>query len=294
MVTRRLLIGLTAALLFSSAITLALSRHLAHTHNGGPTVRLVAVARDVPAGQALDASALKLVDWPDSPAVRGSVTKVDTLVGRVPLIALTAGDLVLEQQVSPVGSVNLLTRKIPPGLRAIALKSDEVAGVAGFLLPGSAVDVLVTSTGFSSNASTSTVVQDVPVLAAGQKTEPDPDGKPVTTTVVTLLVTPVEAEKLALASSSGKIHFVLRNEADRKQIANLLPELSAPSQPPQTGTPVSGAATVNAAGKPHAEPTSLPGKTPANTKPQADTVEVITGGPKSNPPSLPALPGSRP
>ncbi len=293
MVTRRLMAGLVAALLFSSAITLALSRHMAHTRNGGPTVRLVAVVRDVPAGQALDATELKLIDWPASPAVRGSVTKLDTLVGRVPLIALGAGDLVLEQQVSPAGSVNLLTRKIPPGMRAIALKSDEVAGVAGFLLPGSAVDVLVTVTGFSSSASTSTVVQDVPVLAAGQKTEPDPDGKPVTTTVVTLLVSPVEAEKLALASSSGKIHFVLRNEADRKQIANLLPELSAPSQTPQTGTPANGTPAGVPTGRTNLERSSQ-GKTPAGTKPQTDTVEVITGGPKTNTPSLPVLPGSRP
>ena len=291
MVARRLVTGLVAALLLSSAITLALSRHLAHTRNAGPTVRLVQVVRDVPAGQVLDATMLRLVNWPASPAVRGSVQKSDTLVGRVPLIALAAGDLVLEQQLAPAGSVNLLTRKIPSGMRAIALKSDEVAGVAGFLLPGSAVDVLVTLTGFNSNASTSTVVQDVPVLAAGQKTDPDPDGKPVTTTVVTLLVSPVEAEKLALASSSGKIHFVLRNEADRKQLANLSPELSAPTQPPQTGPAAGASPAVPATAKLHAERSTQPSKTAASTKPRADTVEVITGGPKTN---TPLLPGSHP
>ena len=285
MVARRLMTGLVAALIFSAAVTLALGRYLAHTRGTGKTMRLVAAARDIPAGQPLEPNMLKLVDWPAAPAVRGSVARAEALTGRVALIPLAAGDLVLEQQLTPAGTANMLTRKIPPGMRAIALKSDEVAGVAGFLLPGSIVDVLVTSTGFSSNASTSTVAQDVPILAAGQKTDPDPDGKPVTTTVVTLLVSPVDAEKLALASSSGKIHFVLRNEGDRTQLANLAPEVSAPSKGSEAA-PAAAPAPPSAM-KPQAEPGLKPAGSSAKPKPAAETVEVVTGGPKTNEPALP-------
>jgi pilus assembly protein CpaB len=103
-------------------------------------------------------------------------------------------------------------------MRAIALKSDEVVGVAGFLLPGTHVDVLVTlrdNTG--PGPVTATALQDVEVLAAGQQYQPDPTGKPKSVDVVTLLLKPEDAAKAVLASSQGTIHFVLRNGTDREQ-----------------------------------------------------------------------------
>jgi pilus assembly protein CpaB len=102
-------------------------------------------------------------------------------------------------------------------MRAISLRSDEVVGVAGFLLPGTHVDVLVTMKPPDGDPITATVLQDVQVLASGQKTEPDPEGKPVTATVVTLLVKPEDAERVDLASTQGIVHFVLRNGVDREQ-----------------------------------------------------------------------------
>ena len=118
-------------------------------------------------------------------------------------------------------------------MRAIALGSDEVMGVAGFLFPGSHVDVLATyRTEKSPEPTTLTVVQDAEVLAAGQKIQPDPDGKPVTATVVTLLLTPVDTQRAVLASTQGALHFVLRSGSDkgRPQQAPLgLSQLSAGS-----------------------------------------------------------------
>jgi pilus assembly protein CpaB len=100
-------------------------------------------------------------------------------------------------------------------MRAIALRSDEVVGVAGFLMPGTHVDVLVTYRDPSHpDPITATVLQDAEVLAAGHQVQPDPTGKPSSVDVVTLLLSPEDAEKAVLASAQGSIHFVLRNGGD--------------------------------------------------------------------------------
>ncbi|HLY67058.1 MAG TPA: Flp pilus assembly protein CpaB, partial [Chloroflexota bacterium] len=112
-----------------------------------------------------------------------------------------------------------LTTKIPEGMRATSVKSDEVVGVAGFLFPGSHVDVLVTfRTDRFPTPATQIVLQDVEVLTVGQKLEPDPQGKPETVNVVTLLLTPQDSQRMVLASSQGGIQFVLRNGADHSKV----------------------------------------------------------------------------
>ncbi len=125
----------------------------------------------------------------------------------------------LEDYLAAPGSGIGLTTKIPEGMRATSVKSDEIVGVAGFLFPGSHVDVLVTfrSDRFPTPA-TQIVLQDVEVLTVGQKLQPDPQGKPETVNVVTLLLTPEDSQKLVLASSQGGIQFVLRNGADHTRI----------------------------------------------------------------------------
>ena len=130
-----------------------------------------------------------------------------------------------------------MTVKIPDGMRALALRTDEIVGVAGFLLPGTHVDVLVTlHPANSPDPVTATVLQDAQILATGQKTEPDPEGKPTTATVVTILVNPQDAERVVLASTQGSIHFVLRNGSDREQVKGppvLLSQLSGVPLPAQ-------------------------------------------------------------
>jgi pilus assembly protein CpaB len=113
-----------------------------------------------------------------------------------------------------------ISGKIPVGMRATAVRSNEIVGVAGFLYPGSRVDVMVTYTppGAGSNPVTQTVLQNVEVLTAGQTIEPDPQGKPETVNVVTLLVSPEDSQKLQLASSQGIIQFVLRSGVDQKSV----------------------------------------------------------------------------
>jgi pilus assembly protein CpaB len=123
----------------------------------------------------------------------------------------------LDKQVS--ASAAGLSGKIPEGMRAISLKSNDVVGVAGYLLPGTRVDVLMTLRDQATQDQvTSTVLQDAQVITAGQKMQPDPDGKAARVDVVTLLVSPDDAEKVALASNQGTVQFVLRNGADHAHV----------------------------------------------------------------------------
>jgi pilus assembly protein CpaB len=134
------------------------------------------------------------------------------------LYPLPQGEPILERQLAAAGAGAGLTASIPSGMRAISVRSDEVVGVAGFLLPGTHVDVLMTyHSTVAPEPQTLTVLQDVVVLAAGQQVHPEPDGKPISVNVVTLLLKPEDAEKLVLATSLGGIYFVLRNGADEEQ-----------------------------------------------------------------------------
>jgi pilus assembly protein CpaB len=129
---------------------------------------------------------------------------------------------------------------IPEGTRGISVRVDDVVAVAGFVVPGTMVDVLGTGQTTNGDSITRTILQDLRVLAVGQKTEPDREGKPQTYTVVTLLVTPEEAEKVTMASTEGKIHLALRNTIDTKEV-NPPPvsrtSLFAGAPPPPAATP---------------------------------------------------------
>ena len=177
-----------------------------------------APTRPLQAGEILKASNLELVSWPSNIPLDGAFGRIESLIGREVLFPLDKGQPILDKYLSAPGSGIDLAGKIPDGMRAIALRSDEVVGVAGFLLPGSRLDVLVTyHTDGSAEPRTSTVLENVEVLAAGHQVEPDPEGKPATVTVVTLLLKPDEAERAVLASTQGSIHFVLRNGSDSER-----------------------------------------------------------------------------
>ena len=129
-----------------------------------------------------------------------------------------------------------LPARFPMACARVALRSDEIVGVAGFLVPGSHLDVLVTyRSDHSPEPVTATVLQDAVVIAAGQQAEPDPSGKPSAVTVVTLLLTPEESERAVLASTQGAIHFVLRNGDDASRTHDapmLLSQLSGDAPAP--------------------------------------------------------------
>ena len=221
MKARRFTIALVVALAISGLFTLWLSRRMAKPAPvAAPKHLYVAASKALNAGDALNAADLKLVEWP-SP-LEGGFTKVADAAGRIVLYPLPKDQPIVDRQLAAVGAGLGLAAKIPTGMRAISVHSDEVMGVAGFLLPGTHVDVLLTyHPDKSPGARTTTVLQNVVVLAAGQQIQPDPQGKPsAVNDVVTLLLTPQAGESLVLATSLGPIHFVLRNGSDTEQTAS--------------------------------------------------------------------------
>ncbi len=221
MIARRLIIALVLSLAGSAIFTIWLSKKFSRpAAQSGGELHYVAAAQNLQAGDVLTPSSLKLVAWPSSVPLEGSYPKPEDLNGRIVLYPLAAGEPIIERQLAAPGSSAGLAMKIPDGMRAISLRSDPVVGVSGFLLPGTHVDVVVNYrlVGSQDNV-TLTVLQDAEIIAVGQKMEPDPTGKPTTTDVVTLLVTPQDAEKAVQASTQGSsVHFVLRNGSDHEQL----------------------------------------------------------------------------
>jgi pilus assembly protein CpaB len=214
---KRILVALMLALLVSGACTWLVSRRI-NSPTAAPKIADVmyaAPSRALQAGEVLKAGDLELIPWPGTIKLDGGFLQTGDLVGRVVLYPLSKGGPILDRDLSAPGSGTGLAGKIPDGMRAVALRSDEVVGVAGFLVPGSHLDVLVTyGAGSSPEPVTSTVLQNVVVIATGHQMEPDPEGKTVEATVVTLLLTPEESARAVLASTQGAIHFVLRNGGD--------------------------------------------------------------------------------
>jgi pilus assembly protein CpaB len=243
MKAKRLLTSLLIALAVSGLFTFWLSRRVAKgTRATVPQKqRYVAASEALDAGELLKPASLQMVDWPVSSPLSGGFTRIDDVAGRIVLYPLPKGEPILERQLAAAGSGAGLTANILPGMRAISVRSDEVVGVAGFLLPGAHVDVLMTfHSAFAPEPKTLTVLQDVVVLAVGQQTHPQPDGKPISVSVVTLLLKPEDAEKVVLATSLGVIYFVLRNGADNEQalsppvgLNQLAGDLSTPAPPDQ-------------------------------------------------------------
>ena len=216
---RRLTLALVVALVISGLFTFWLSRKMARNRTAAQAPNTyVAAVRSVDPGMTLKREDVALVAWPKSMPLTGAFNRVEDVVGRAVLYPLGAGEPILDRHLAAPGSGEGLTGKIPSGMRAIALRSDEVVGVAGFLMPGAHVDVLVTyKDATHQDPLTATVLQDAEVLAAGHQVQPDPTGKPASVDVVTLLLSPENAEKAVLASAQGSIHFVLRNGGDHDQ-----------------------------------------------------------------------------
>jgi pilus assembly protein CpaB len=179
--------------------------------------QIVAATNPLSPGIAISAKDVTLIDWPIDVQLTGSFAKIEDVVGHPLIHSLGPREPILQRDLGLEGSGIGLATKIPPGMRATAIRSNEIVGVAGFLYPGSHVDVLCTINMPSNGGTlTQTVLQDVEVLTAGQTIEPDPQGKPQTVDVVTLLLTPEDSQKIQLATTQGAIQFVLRNGTDTK------------------------------------------------------------------------------
>jgi pilus assembly protein CpaB len=182
-------------------------------------IHLVVAGKDLSTGTILSERDVSLLDWYSDALPSGAFTKINDVVGHPLLYPLSANEPVLQRDLGLEGAGIGLAGKIPEGMRATAIRSNEIVGVAGFLYPGSRIDMLVTFTPpGGAMPVTQTVLQNVEVLTAGQTIEPDPQGKPQSVNVVTLLLSPADAQKAQLASGQGNIQFVLRSGVDQKNV----------------------------------------------------------------------------
>jgi pilus assembly protein CpaB len=179
----------------------------------------VVAAMDMPMGTLITKDQVKLVAWPASSPVSKGFTDVDSVLNRGLIDSVSANEPLTETKLAPIEAGAGLPPSITEGMRAVSVKVNEVVGVAGFVVPGTHVDVMVTLRRVDANDSmTRVVVSDVEVLTAGTRFDQEKarDGQPIPTTVVTLLVTPSDAERIALAASEGEVMLTLRNPMDRK------------------------------------------------------------------------------
>lgn len=183
---------------------------------------VVVAARDLPAGQALSAGDLQVNRWPQAGLPHGSFNSVNTLKGRVLKTAASKGEPLLMGKLAPKGLRGGLSAVVPAGYRAMTVKIDEVIGVGGFVQPGDQVDVLATVAKgpYQKDPITRTVLQGVKVLTVGENVDLKKDSKKPRrdkSKVVTLQVTPLQGETLALAAYEGKLILSLRNHADNNE-----------------------------------------------------------------------------
>ena len=268
--TRRLMAALLFALLCSALLTWQLSRHLQHAPpvaHALPFRQIVVASKDLQAGDPLTASSLRVVNWTTSQPLVGFFSRPQELTGRTLLLPIPSGEPILTHDLAGSQSSNALATSIPVGMRAVSLRAaDETENVSGFLTPGSRVDILVTY--HSNNGAafvSSLVLQNICVLAIGNKERSGAEAKLRSDDSLTLLLTPEAAARLTAARSLGKVTFALRGEAD-KMISSGPVHVSLPSADadPQRATSLQASSQG-----------TLPSK---RTPPAAFTVETLTGG----------------
>src|SRR6202140_1924928 len=172
-------------------------------------------ADDIQVGARIEEHDVRLVQFPASAVPTGAYSKRSQVLGRGVIIPIAKGEFILPSKLAPENAGSGLPSLIPPGMRAVSVRVNEVVSVAGFVAPGTRVDVLLTGTpNGSSEPQTTTVLQNVAVIASGHTLERNASGEAQSTPVITLLASPEDAERLTLASSEGKIQLSLRNPLD--------------------------------------------------------------------------------
>jgi pilus assembly protein CpaB len=220
---RRLLTILLVALVIAGACTVTVFRLVGGrvaAERKTPTTRVVAAVRDVKLGAVLNPSDLTTIEIVGA-TPKGAIVKPEEAVGRGATAEIVQGEPILESRLAPRGSGGGLASTIPQGMRACAVRVDEVVGVSGFATPGMRVDVLATGQRMGQllpqeSGVARTILQNIQVLSTGTDMQKDAEGKARSMQVVNLLVTPEQAEALSLASNQMRIQLVLRNPLDTR------------------------------------------------------------------------------
>src|SRR5476649_498553 len=183
-----------------------------------PTRPVVVAAGDLDIGAELRREDIRIIDWPANAVPANAFSDPKDVIGRGLVLPVIENEPFLPMKLASKEAGSGLPPVIPPGLRAVSVKVNEVIGVAGYVLPGTRVDVVATVSPSQQpgDITSKVILTNVQVLAAGTKIDRDTDkNKPIPVTVVTLLVGPDEAERLTLASTEGKIQLALRNPLDK-------------------------------------------------------------------------------
>jgi pilus assembly protein CpaB len=233
------------------------------------TVKLVVATTNIQAGARLSPELLKVVDWPADNPVAGGFSETQPLLSRIAVVSLSAGEPVMEQKLAPVGSKAGLSALITPGMRAVSVRVNDVAGVSGFALPGNHVDVMVNVQDEQNRMISKIVLQQIMVLAVAQDAAVKDDVKAKVVNTVTLEVTPQQAEKLDLARSVGTLSLVLLNQVDKNPVVTygvhksdlLTSDVKEPQAPAKS---------------------VVSGNAPASSRSSAGSIEVIRGTTRAN------------
>jgi pilus assembly protein CpaB len=219
--TRLLMIGVVA-LALGGFVSLVVYKNM---QGRGPSpleagTDVVVAADDIQVGARVEERDVRVARFPASGLPAGAYAKRSQVLGRGVIIPISKGEFILPTKLAPENAGAGLPSLIPPGMRAVSVRVNEVVSVAGFVGPGTRVDVLLTGTpNGSSESQTTTVLQNVAVIASGQRLERNAAGEAQNTPVITLLTSPEDAERVTLAQSEGKIQLSLRNPLDTHQEA---------------------------------------------------------------------------
>lgn len=265
----RMLIGLGVALLVAFLVSNFVYRKFQQASAVKPQAmnQIVVAAKALPLGTRLDASMVRTIGWPANEPATGMCTRMQDCLNRALITPVSENEPIMQNKLAPIAAGAGLAAVIPPGMRAMSVAVNDVVGVAGFVTPGTMVDVMVTgavAAGQGGNI-TRTILENVRVLAAGQKVQQDQEGKPQTVSVITLLVAPEDAVKLAMGSTQGKIQLALRNTVDTD---NTMPAAVLQTSLFNTGEAPAPVVVAKRTGPP---------KAAAPAPPAAYQVEIISG-----------------
>lgn len=283
---------LAATLLTAGTATFGVYRVIESTRaQSRVDVRPVLVARkDIPEGSTLTRGVLGEEQWPLVSVPAGALASLDSAVGRVTRVAIYAGEVIVPGRLAPVGTGPGLQVKITPGKRAMAVKIDDVVGVSGLIQPDSRVDVLVTLRDQRADGEqvAKLFMSNMRVLSVGTVDRSGPDNRPIIATSATLEVTPMEAERLAVAMRDGTIQLVLRGFGDPDSVSTvgatsedvLLRPRKVVAPPPEPRTIVKHVIVRVPEKKPEpvaAPPAAVAATPPPVRKPDTLTIDVIRG-----------------
>jgi pilus assembly protein CpaB len=274
--TRLLMIGVLALGLGFVAAVLVYKNLQSRTVSSEPGIDVIVAANDLQVGARVEEHDIKIIRIPVSDLPAGAPRKRSDVLGHGVIIPITKGEFILPTKLAGENAGAGLPSLIPPGMRAVSVRVNDVVAVAGFVTPGTRVDVLLTgSPSGGTDQQTTTVLQNIAVLASGHTLERTATGEAQNTPVITLLVSPDDAQRLTLASAEGHIQLALRNPLDTRaedvpasSARGLYKGVSAPAPAP-THAPVHRVVEV--------KPQILP--PPAAT---GISVEVYEGDKKSN------------